>query len=992
MPPTPPGTGTGLLGQYYDNINFTDLKFTRTDPTLDFNWGRGAPASSMAADTFSVRWTGQVEARYSETYTFETTTDDGVRVWVNGQQIINRFVDQSATAVTGQIALQAGQKYDIRVEYYENGGDAVSRLAWSSASQTRQIIPTSQLYNTPAPQPGAGTLALQQNLYTVSERAGFVDVIVERTGGTTGAASIDYTTVDGTARAGSDYTRTAGTLQFTPGETFKVIRIPVLQDTLVEGDEAFSVALDRTVGASLGTIRTATVELADDDSSVVGNGTGLRGEYYDNINFTNLRLTRTDSTVNFDWGFGSPAASISPDTFSVRWTGQVQPRFNEEYTFYTTSDDGIRLTIDGQTVINRFVDQAPTTNTGRITLEAGRRYDIRLDYYENGGGAVSRLEWSSLSQARQIIPRSQLYVSPPGPQPSPTTIEFNQTAAIVDESAGTASIQLNRIGSTSGIASVSYATSNGTATAGSDYAARSGTVSFAAGETTKTITVPITNDTTPERNETFAVTLSNPVGATLGSKNRITQTINDDDVGSFALETVVTGLTQPTDFAWNPSQTRMYIAEKGGVVRVFENGQLAATPFIDISGEVNGARDRGLLSIAVHPDFPSQPYIYLLYTYDPPQTQGRTGLAAPDANGNRPSRLLRVTADASTNYRTAVPGSGVVILGKNSIWDYTSRPDGNSTDDLTIPPSGIIGATITAPASQVEPGTNNIRDYLATDSESHSIGDMAFGADGSLFVSNGDGTSYGRVDPRTVRVQDIDNLSGKLLRINPITGAGYANNPFANGDLNSNRSKVYDYGLRNPFRVAVQPGTNNPYIGDVGWTQWEEVNTGRGQNFGWPYFEGDENGSARTGGYQDLPAAQAFYNSGSPVTAPLFARSHVDDGARAIVLGDFYDGTTFPSVYNGALFVGDVNQGIVQALLFTPTGAVDTVKTFATGLPGIVQYSVGNDGSLYYTNIGGGPGTGVIGRWRPDSGSSGQRIALVEPPAYDFSFMLDAVD
>jgi glucose/arabinose dehydrogenase len=989
MPPTPPGTGTGLLGQYFDNQDFTNLKFTRTDRTLNFNWGRGAPASSMEADTFSVRWTGRVEPRYSETYTFESTTDDGVRVWVNGQPIIDRFVDQPATAATGQITLQAGQKYDIRVDYYENGGDALARLAWSSPSQSKQIIPTSQLYNTLAPQLGAGTIALDQNLYSVSERAGFIDVQVDRTGGTTGAASIDYTTVDGTARAGSDYTATSGTLQFAEGETFKLIRIPILQDTLVEGEESFSIALDKTVGATLGTIRTANIQIADDESGVSGTGTGLRGEYYDNINFTNQRFTRTDETVNFNWGFGSPAASIAPDTFSVRWTGQVQPRFSEEYTFYTTTDDGARLTINGQTVVDRFVDQSPTTNTGKITLQAGQRYDIRLDYYENTGGALSRLEWSSLSQARQIIPKSQLYVGPPGPQPGTTSIEFNKTAATVDEAAGTATIQVDRIGGTTGSVSVNYATSNGTATAGADYTASSGTITFAAGETSKSIAIPITNDTTPERNETFSVTLSSPVGAVLGSKTTITETINDDDVGNFILENVVTGLTQPTDFAWNPDQTRMYVAQKGGVVRVFENGQLLPTAFIDLSGEVNSARDRGLLSIAVHPNFPSQPYIYLLYTYDPPQTQGSTGLAAPDANGNRPSRLLRVTADASTGYRTAVAGSGVVILGKNSIWDYTSRPDGNSTDDITIPPSGIIGATITAPASQVEPGTNNIRDYLATDSESHSIGDMAFGADGSLFVSNGDGTSYGRVDPRTVRVQDINNLSGKLLRIDPITGAGYRDNPFVNGDLNSNRSKVYDYGLRNPFRITVKPGTSDPYIGDVGWTQWEEVNTGRGQNFGWPYFEGDEIGSARTGGYQDLPEAQAFYASGQPVTAPLFARSHPEDGARAIVLGDFYDGTTFPSVYNGALFVGDVNQGLVQALLFDSAGKVESAKTFATGLPGIVQYSVGNDGNLYYTHIGGDPGTGTIGRWRPGT-TANQRFALINPPAYDF--MVDRVD
>ncbi|MBD2327710.1 glycoside hydrolase family 9 protein [Alkalinema sp. FACHB-956] len=142
------GGGTGLKADYYDNSDFTNLKLTRTDATVNFNWGSGAPASTIGADTFSVRWTGQVQALHSETYTFYTTGDDGIRLWVNGQQLINGWKNQSATEYRGTIALQAGQKYNIRLEYYENGGSAVARLAWSSASLAKQIIPQAQLFNT----------------------------------------------------------------------------------------------------------------------------------------------------------------------------------------------------------------------------------------------------------------------------------------------------------------------------------------------------------------------------------------------------------------------------------------------------------------------------------------------------------------------------------------------------------------------------------------------------------------------------------------------------------------------------------------------------------------------------------------------------------------------------------------------------------------------------------------------------------------------------
>src|SRR5205823_9659379 len=83
-----------------------------------------------------------------------------------------------------------------------------------------------------------------------------------------------------------------------------------------------------------------------------GNNFGLRGEYYDNIDLTALKLTRTDEVINFDWGLGSPDPAMGPDTFSVRWTGLIQPRFSEPYTFYITSDDGARLWVNGELVIN----------------------------------------------------------------------------------------------------------------------------------------------------------------------------------------------------------------------------------------------------------------------------------------------------------------------------------------------------------------------------------------------------------------------------------------------------------------------------------------------------------------------------------------------------------------------------------------------------------------------------------------------------------------
>jgi glucose/arabinose dehydrogenase len=436
----------------------------------------------------------------------------------------------------------------------------------------------------------------------------------------------------------------------------------------------------------------------------------------------------------------------------------------------------------------------------------------------------------------------------------------------------------------------------------------------------------------------------------------------------------------------------MLIAQKNGVVRVYENGNLLATPFIDISDQVNDTRDRGLLGMAIDPNFSKlgtekRPYVYLLFTYDPPETKlnlnPNTDLDDPDKPGNRPSRLIRVEADPATNYTTALAGSAVVLLGKNSNWINTSRPDGNSTQVIlngdgsinyaaNFAPSGIVNQSGQLFTNMQDYYNNlgnikNIEDYLTSDSESHSVGDLEFGTDGSLFVSIGDGTSYNEVDPRAVRVQDLNNLSGKILRIDPMTGAGITDNPFYDASKpNSNKSKVYDYGLRNPFRFSINEATNTPYIGDVGWKTWEELNAGKAKNFGWPYFEGGfENGtgvSIKQPLYDDLTPAQQFFASGQTATAPIYAFKHA--GADAIVMGDFYTGNSFPSIYKNTLFIANYSKGTVDNITLDSQGQFVSIRRFDTfanpraNAP--VQIAMGTDGNLYYADI----AAGTIGRWR----------------------------
>jgi len=180
-------------------------------------------------------------------------------------------------------------------------------------------------------------------------------------------------------------------------------------------------AVVQAVAAKPGSVNSGVASASFLNSSAIGNGSGLLGQYWSNhlptAPFSGpATVTRTDAQVDFNWGNGSPDPKISVDNFTARWTGAVEPQFNEAYTFYATTDDGVRLFINGQEIINQWVDQAPTESSGTIALKAQERYNIEMDYYEHGGGAAASLSWGSPSTPKAIIPTTQLYpISNPAP-------------------------------------------------------------------------------------------------------------------------------------------------------------------------------------------------------------------------------------------------------------------------------------------------------------------------------------------------------------------------------------------------------------------------------------------------------------------------------------------------------------------------------------------------------------------------------------------------
>src|SRR5262249_35392385 len=227
----------------------------------------------------------------------------------------------------------------------------------------------------------------------------------------------------------------------------------------------------------------------------------------------------------------------------------------------------------------------------------------------------------------------------------------------------------------------------------------------------------------------------------------------------FVEDVVASHLPFATGIAFVPECGR-FISLKAGGVRVSQNGTLLPTPFLDITPQVSNSNDRGLLGIAIHPDFPHTPYVYLLFTWNPP---GFSNIAI----GARVSRLIRVEADPAQGYNVALPGSDqtqttpggpghVILLGTNSTLANIGNPnDGRDTTKASC----MTGLTMAGAP---------IDDCLPSDEDSHSIGTVMFGNDGSLFVGSGDGSNYTAVDPRALRSQNTNSLAGKIMRIDPL--------------------------------------------------------------------------------------------------------------------------------------------------------------------------------------------------------------------------------
>ena len=576
-------------------------------------------------------------------------------------------------------------------------------------------------------------------------------------------------------------------------------------------------------------------------------------------------------------------------------------------------------------------------------------------------------------------------VSNPG-APATTTSIFFEGSPSVGEASGTVMVPIGRSGDLTRTSTIEYGITPDTATAGVDYVGGSGTITMAAGVARVLIPVQIINDNISESTETFVISIINvDSGSTLlfprtarinilDDENPVIDPVSPPLTSNYSVteQYVISGLSQPVAFQFAPQNpSLLYVAEKDGLIKVFNvvTGAQQST-FVDIRSKVNNAQDRGLLDIALDPRFgqpvqqgqPEHNYVYAFYVVDPPGTAGNPAgtNAGPDGGGNRFAYVVRFTADAATNYTTAIPGSEVVLLGGAGVTlsDISGAGAIDSTSDTSLPESGFNSAT-----------GKYVDNYIKVDSRSHAGGSLAFGPDGALYVGIGDGTSFDLVDPRTRSVQNINSLSGKILRIDPTTGSGLPDNPFVKpgDDLNANHSKVFQLGLRNPFSIGfAQDG--RLFISNTGWYSWEEIESGyAGANFGWPYYEGGDGGVVLPApGYRDLPndparglpSAADFYAavaSGAVTITPAyraFAHDANEPGFQvgAIVGVDgVYTGSQYPAEFQNDIFFSDVNAGEVYVVDINNS---DVRYLYGSQLVP-VAFSQGPDGYIYAANLAG---------------------------------------
>ncbi len=473
----------------------------------------------------------------------------------------------------------------------------------------------------------------------------------------------------------------------------------------------------------------------------------------------------------------------------------------------------------------------------------------------------------------------------------------------------------------------------------------------------------------------------------------------------FQDEVVFGGLEQPTNFVFAPDG-RVFVAEKPGRIKVFDGLDDTDPPevFADLRGDVYDNGDRGLLGLALDPEFDNgRPYVYALYTWDhvlgePWDNQSPTPKYGKPALSGDPGCPLQNSSSS------CLVSGRLVVLEENV---------GNK--DHAVEEGGL-------------PKEKQLLEGWCQQFSSHSIGELRFGPEGALYVSGGDGAAYESIadwgqlpvtggsgpnpcgDPNkpagttpsptsesqggALRSQNLNLLNGAILRIDPDTAEPLAGNPLLGSGGNKNAERTVAKGFRNPFRFTFDPQSGQIYTGNVGSSEIEEIDRFAAPpktvfNSGWPCYEGIERQfQFKLIGLKVCTALYKAEEEEKPKTSePFFTYSHGQsvvpndecryESGSAISGLSFYEGAQFKpeSEYKGALFFADAVRGCIWVMSPGLDGKPDpsTARRFlreGNVYPG-VKISEGPDGYLYYASLfsAEGAGEGEIHRiaYKPDS-------------------------
>jgi len=366
-------------GQYFNNMYLSGSPaITRDDADIAFDWGSGSPDPAIGNDNFSVRWTRTLDLS-AGSYRFWVTVDDGVRLWVDGCLLINQWYDQAAT-YSADIYLNSGHHL-VQMDYYEHAGVASAKLWWEGGDTYPDW--EGEYFNN---RDMEGSPTFTRN-----------DVEINFDWGT-GSPGTDLAADNFSVRWTRTLYLSAGNYRFTT-TTDDGVRLWVDGHIIIdEWYEQPPTSHSGDIYLAAGN-HTVVMEYYEQSGGAVARlswgtpgPTGpWIGDYFNNPWLSGAPLfTRYHYRIKFNWGWGEPGGGLPNDNFSVRWSRSAHFPTTGYYTFYTRTDDGVRLWVDDQLVIDYWQDQAAATRSGSIYLDQGT-HQVVVEYYEHSGLAEAKV-------------------------------------------------------------------------------------------------------------------------------------------------------------------------------------------------------------------------------------------------------------------------------------------------------------------------------------------------------------------------------------------------------------------------------------------------------------------------------------------------------------------------------------------------------------------------------------------------------------------------